>query len=67
MLPCRIPILSGQTGQNQGSNYFALLRSRVSLHFSKNLLCPAAAQTNIVLPAFARSLSVDGKKKSIIR
>jgi hypothetical protein len=52
-----------QTGQNQGCNYFALLRSLISLRFSKNLLCPAAAQATIVLPAFARSLSADGKKK----
>ncbi|NHA04045.1 hypothetical protein G7092_09570 [Mucilaginibacter sp. HC2] len=55
--------LALQNGQNQGCNYFALLRSLTSPGFSKNLLCPAAAQSTIVLPAFARSLSADGGKK----
>ncbi|MGN8071200.1 hypothetical protein [Mucilaginibacter sp. 22184] len=52
-----------QTGQNQGCNYFAPLRSLIFLRFSKNLLCPASAQATIVLPAFARSCSVDGEEE----
>ncbi|NHA04593.1 hypothetical protein G7092_12340 [Mucilaginibacter sp. HC2] len=52
-----------QSGQNLGRNYFAPLRSRNPLRFSKNLLCPASAQATIVLPAFARSLSADGRRK----
>jgi hypothetical protein len=52
-----------QTRQNQGCNYFALLRSLISFCFSKNLLCPAAAPPTIVLPAFARSCSADGKEE----
>jgi hypothetical protein len=55
-----------QIRQNQGCNYFAPLRSRVSLRFSKNLLCPASAQATIVLPAFARSLTADKKGKKVV-
>jgi hypothetical protein len=55
-----------QTRQNQGCNYFAPLRSHISQRFSKNLLCPTTAQATIVLPAFARSCSADGKKKILL-
>jgi len=53
-----------QIRQNQGCNYFVLLRS-YNLRFSKNLLCPATAQATIVLPALARSCSADGEEEII--
>jgi hypothetical protein len=46
-----------------GCNYFALLRSHFSNASAKICYAPAAAQSTIVLPAFARSFPADGEEK----
>ena len=48
-----------QIGQNHGCNYFALLRTRSPLLLQKLAMPLPALKANIVLPAFARSLTAD--------
>jgi len=60
MLLCAQAI-APQTGQNLGCNYFALFAR--FLPFCKNLLCPAAAPSTIVLPVSPEAGLPTGKSK----
>jgi hypothetical protein len=54
-----------QNGQNHGLQLFCATSFAQSYASAKTCYAPAIAQATIVLPAFARSLSADGKRGSV--
>jgi hypothetical protein len=63
MLLCRIPIFIGtKRVEPRAAKPYPLLRSHGPRASAKTCYAPTATPPTIVLPAFARSLSADGKK-----
>ena len=58
------PGLARKSVRTTGCNYFAQLRTHNSTSSAKTCYAPSTAQAIIVLPAFARSCSADGKRIS---